>query len=103
MIIELTTLKQVQYHLQMGECVYFRLDDGFGFFKMVDDRDNLKDSDYKKIGEDGILGVVQSDDGTAVLMLPEDKNTYIDKVNFLLDLGKSLYVDKGLNFQVNKK
>lgn len=86
--IELTTVTQINYHLQMGEYVIFNIEDGFGFLKQNEEEGSGIFNDK------GIELVVQTNDGAYHYDAPNRKGAYVEmlKGNFIFQQQQGYYI-----------
>lgn len=91
--IELTTVTQINYHLQMGECVIFNIEDGFGFLKQNEEEGSGIFNDK------GIELVVQTNDGAYHYDAPNRKGAYVEMLNELFASGVNFFVIPGLKIK----
>ena len=91
--IELTTVTQINYHLQMGEYVIFNIEDGFGFLKQNEEEGSGIFNDK------GIELVVQTNDGAYHYDAPNRKGAYVEMLNKLFASGVNFFVIPGLKIK----
>lgn len=86
--IELTTVTQINYHLQMGEYVIFNIEDGFGFLKQNEEEGS------EIFNDKGIELVVQTNDGTYHYDAPNRKGAYVEmlKGNSIFQQQQGYYI-----------
>lgn len=91
--IELTTITQINYHLQMGQYVIFNLKNGFGFLKQDDEDDSGIFNDK------GVEIVIQIKNNAYTFEVPNEKGAYVNMINELLAAGVKFFVIPGLKIE----
>lgn len=92
--IFLTTITQINFHLEKGESVLFDIEDGFGFFRI----ENTKNTGL--YNNKGIDFFIQTDDGVYLGTPSHDKESnYAELIEEMISEGFEFYVIPGLKFK----
>lgn len=100
MIVNVTTEVQANYHLQKGEYLMFDTEDGFGFFKEINENDELYERHRNIADKNNVILIIQPQGKGFIETVVDEKSSHEETIDGLIREGYKMYVVPGSGIDI---